>query len=292
MIKKYGEKYVLDASTSPYDPMANALMGAEFIKENTKALSGVRDNVGMTDLYMAHFLGAGGAKKLFSARPDEFAAAIMPAEARANKSIFFNSDGSPKTVSEVYNTMQQRLVKKAESFGFSSDTTEEDKRKSAIASAKSSVNQMSNNVAGLTPANNYSTTSAVTAVVDDPKTKVIKDSIANPTGTGNAPAVASSNSTANTFKAKDSIVAAESITNNRDTLKADIPDYKLNLSNIETILSNSYTVQVGIKQSLDMLVNHTLTKEEMNKTPQAANNTALDIPAPTVDLAKKRYDIS
>ena len=38
MLSKYGGKYGLTPDTSVLDPMANALMGAEYLKENSKIL--------------------------------------------------------------------------------------------------------------------------------------------------------------------------------------------------------------------------------------------------------------
>lgn len=138
MIKKYGGKYDLDRSTSPYDPMASALMGAEYIKENTKILKSVKDDVGITDLYLGHFLGAGGAKKLLSADANEIAAGILPASAKSNRSIFFNRNGTPKTVSEVYNTLDTRLVKKAKNFGFQPASMEEAVKSTAVNASRES----------------------------------------------------------------------------------------------------------------------------------------------------------
>lgn len=58
------------------------------------------------NLYAAHFLGAGGAAKFISvamSNPDTPAAAVVGSQvANANRSIFFNKDGSPKTTGQVY----------------------------------------------------------------------------------------------------------------------------------------------------------------------------------------------
>lgn len=118
MLKKYGSKYDIAPGTSPFDPMANALMGAEYIKENTKTLKSVKSEIGLTDLYLGHFLGPGGAKKFLKADPNDIAAGILPSAARSNQNVFFNKNGSPKTISEVYNTLDGRLSRKAKSFGF------------------------------------------------------------------------------------------------------------------------------------------------------------------------------
>ncbi|MEI9899672.1 MAG: transglycosylase SLT domain-containing protein [Hyphomicrobium sp.] len=59
------------------------------------------------ELYIAHFLGAEGAEKLFVAglqNPDQVAADLFPRQARANPSIFYD-DGRPRTIRQVYQAL-------------------------------------------------------------------------------------------------------------------------------------------------------------------------------------------
>lgn len=119
MLKKFGPKYGIDPNTSQRDPRANALMGAEYIKDNMAALSGkVNRPLTDTDVYFAHFLGSGGAKKFLTADPNAIAANLLPEAAAANKSIFYK-DGNPLTVSQVYQLVNQRVRNKATGFGIS-----------------------------------------------------------------------------------------------------------------------------------------------------------------------------
>lgn len=109
MLAKYGPKYGLDPSTPPTDPRANALLGAEYIRENSEILSkGLGRQPTDTDIYLAHFLGPTGALKLLRAQGDSNAATLMPKAANANKSIFF-ADGRPRTVSQVYAEIDRRV---------------------------------------------------------------------------------------------------------------------------------------------------------------------------------------
>ena len=109
MLRKYGPKYDIPPNTPQTDPRASALMGAEFIKENVAALKGVKSDITPTDVYLAHFLGAGGARQLLKADPGTDAVALMPGPAAANRSIFFNRDGSHRTVKEVYAEIGRRV---------------------------------------------------------------------------------------------------------------------------------------------------------------------------------------
>jgi hypothetical protein len=131
MLRKHGSKYDIPPGTSPTDPRANALMGAEYLKENSDAIKGSVDRpLTPTDLYLAHFLGAGGAKKLLSADPSANAVELMPGAAKANPSIFYNPGatkdtyGSPRTVGEVYAEVNRRVLSRGKQFGIEVETTE------------------------------------------------------------------------------------------------------------------------------------------------------------------------
>ena len=94
------------------DPSANALMAGAFTKWNGDWLSaklGRPPTEG--ELYLAHFLGAAGAGKLItmaSNSPQANAAAVFPRAAGANRSIFYNKQGDPRSVAQVYNMMVGR----------------------------------------------------------------------------------------------------------------------------------------------------------------------------------------
>lgn len=116
MVDKHGDKYGITPGTSPFDGSANALMGAEFLKQNQKDLSAVKANPNSTDLYTAHFLGNSGAKKLLGSNPNTNAASLMPNAASANKSIFYNN-GEANTVGEVYATLDGKVKETERSLG-------------------------------------------------------------------------------------------------------------------------------------------------------------------------------
>jgi len=96
-------------------------MGAEFLKENAKVIEKVKPNPNVTDLYLAHFLGAGGATKFLKAPPDAIGADMMPKEAKANDSIFYTNKGKgrARSISEIYTELESRLVSRASEYGFS-----------------------------------------------------------------------------------------------------------------------------------------------------------------------------
>jgi len=95
------------------DPSAASLMAAEHAGDNKDALENSlgREATG-TDLYMAHFLGIGGAKKFLKAMagsPDASAARLFPAAASANRNVFFERDGSARSLGQVYQRFAGKL---------------------------------------------------------------------------------------------------------------------------------------------------------------------------------------
>ncbi|HEX4739506.1 MAG TPA: transglycosylase SLT domain-containing protein [Allosphingosinicella sp.] len=95
------------------DPQSAASMAGEFASDNRAYLEQhLGRPVETVDLYLAHFLGAGGASKFLSAQdadPSTAAASVVPAAARANRSIFYKSDGTPRTLAEVRDRFAAKL---------------------------------------------------------------------------------------------------------------------------------------------------------------------------------------
>lgn len=95
------------------DATTASLMAAEHAADNKASIEGSlgRPATG-TDLYMAHFLGLGGARQFLrslDANPDKIGAALFPAAARANRAIFYAPNGQPRTVSEIYDRFAAKL---------------------------------------------------------------------------------------------------------------------------------------------------------------------------------------
>ena len=106
MVAKYGMQYGI-TSGMEMDPKANALMGALFVRDNAAVLQSAGLPVNAGSLYMAHFMGAGGAvsfMKAMQANPTGSAAAMFPAQARANQSIFY-ANGQSRSLAQVYDLM-------------------------------------------------------------------------------------------------------------------------------------------------------------------------------------------
>lgn len=98
------KKEILDLRKNPE---ISALMAGEFSAENKDFLEARTDcEVGSTELYMAHFMGAGGAAKFINCREangDAIAADIFPKAAKANKSIFFDKQsGEARSLDDIY----------------------------------------------------------------------------------------------------------------------------------------------------------------------------------------------
>ncbi|HUD51126.1 MAG TPA: lytic transglycosylase domain-containing protein, partial [Parvibaculum sp.] len=88
------------------DPQVSALMAGAYTADSKDRLeSSLGRSVSSGELYVAHFLGAGGATKLISAAedtPNARADMLFPQAAAANRSIFYTSSGAPRTAAQVY----------------------------------------------------------------------------------------------------------------------------------------------------------------------------------------------
>ena len=110
--EKNGQLHVTDPAMRQkildlrHDPILSSAMAAEFTKENKDYLdASVGGNIGSTELYMAHFLGAGGASKFLNklhAAPNAPAADFLPEAAEANPNVFYSKTGRALSLKEIY----------------------------------------------------------------------------------------------------------------------------------------------------------------------------------------------
>ena len=94
------------------DPAANAAMAGAFTQQNAAVL---KQRIGRSpsegELYVAHFLGAGGAAQLINLanqNPNATAASAFPNAAKANPSIFYDRQGNARSVVGVYRELVAR----------------------------------------------------------------------------------------------------------------------------------------------------------------------------------------
>jgi hypothetical protein len=134
MVEKHGDKYglqkyadkidakgnVSDSKTKKEilelrkDPQIASYMAAEFAAGNYNQLKqNVGGDIGATELYMAHFLGAGGASGFLNAMkksPNMIGADLFPREARANRNVFYDREtGQPRTLTQIHAYFERKF---------------------------------------------------------------------------------------------------------------------------------------------------------------------------------------
>jgi hypothetical protein len=119
-----GRYYVSDTATRSYvlklrnNPEVASLMAAEHAADNKAELQqSLGREAGGADLYMAHFLGIGGAKKFLSTlsrNPNAAGAQLFPAAAASNRNIFFGEGGRMRSLGEIYDKFAAKLERGAQ----------------------------------------------------------------------------------------------------------------------------------------------------------------------------------
>jgi hypothetical protein len=100
------------------DPAVSAMMAGAFAARNGQQLEqaiGRKPSEG--ELYMAHFLGASGAKELIQlarTNPEAKAAGSFREAAASNRSVFFDRTGRAKSAQEVYDGLAASFAQKAQ----------------------------------------------------------------------------------------------------------------------------------------------------------------------------------
>lgn len=140
------------------DPTANAVMAGAFTRRNAAELAeGLGRKPTDGELYIAHFLGPTGAVRFIRASassPAALAAEAFPEAARANRGVFYNQFGAPKSYAQVY----RGLVAKHEATQTGSAATINAAGAiaaaggAAVVHAASQVQETKTESAGVTPA--------------------------------------------------------------------------------------------------------------------------------------------
>lgn len=95
------------------DPQAAALMAAGLAEDNRAHLTPILGRQPHhAELYLAHFLGAGGAGRFLSEMqvdPGQSAPALFARPAAANRAIFYSADGSPRSLAQVMDVIGGKL---------------------------------------------------------------------------------------------------------------------------------------------------------------------------------------
>jgi hypothetical protein len=102
------------------DPAASSAMAGVLTQSNSFQLTGrIGRRPSDAELYMAHFLGIGGAARLITSAqdsPQASAVRMFPAAAAANRPIFYDHSGQGRSVSEVYSVLATRYESAANSL--------------------------------------------------------------------------------------------------------------------------------------------------------------------------------
>ncbi|MEM6384459.1 MAG: transglycosylase SLT domain-containing protein [Pseudomonadota bacterium] len=89
-----------------FDPAISAVMSGFYLQDNAASLEGTLGRpVSIGEGYVAHVMGATGGARLISlaeSQPNRSAADVFPVQAEANHGLFYNRDGGPVTVRQLY----------------------------------------------------------------------------------------------------------------------------------------------------------------------------------------------
>jgi hypothetical protein len=109
MVKTAAPIYGLPTTITRDDHRASAFMGAEYARQNKIAFEKVMGRPQKDgEMYISHFMGTQGGidfVKAYEQNPGQNAAAAFPKAANANKTIFYNDNGTPRSMAQVYSKL-------------------------------------------------------------------------------------------------------------------------------------------------------------------------------------------
>ncbi|MEI6985414.1 MAG: hypothetical protein WCK65_04730 [Rhodospirillaceae bacterium] len=143
------------------DPKISAELAAELTRDNKAYLeTKLGGTIGSTELYLAHFLGAGGATRFLTAMhesPNRAARDVMPEAAGSNTAVFYDrASGQPKSLAQVYDRFAKKfsesssdIVASAKSGSYGSDRSGSDRSGSPLDLMISNIAAGKNPIAAL-----------------------------------------------------------------------------------------------------------------------------------------------
>lgn len=109
-VKKYGNELGVRmgdiANPDAQYAITQTLIEREYVPALSKVLGRAPDG---GEIYLAHFAGTGGAKRLLRAPENAVAARLLPKAAAANRPIFYD-DGRPRKVGEVLELVKGKVI--------------------------------------------------------------------------------------------------------------------------------------------------------------------------------------
>jgi len=96
------------------DPTTAAALAGDYMRDMANSLStSLGRPAAPGEVYLAHFLGIGGAKQMLTAAPSQIAADVAPTAAQANGTMFYAKDGTPYTVAQFLQRVQGKVKQAA-----------------------------------------------------------------------------------------------------------------------------------------------------------------------------------
>ena len=96
-----------------FNPTVNSRLAACLMSDNIRILSKHfgKENLTVYHVYVAHFLGINQAIKFIIADGDSISTELFPFEAKNNINIFYDSDGTPRTINRIREILKSKLHK-------------------------------------------------------------------------------------------------------------------------------------------------------------------------------------
>lgn len=270
---KHGAKYGIHGADQS-DLRASTLLASEYMKSNNRYLEKVKGApLDITDAYMGHMFGPGGASRMLRAKPDDIAANFMlPDQVGSNRAVFYDGN-RPRTAAEVRELLSNRIQSKAQRYGIDLGNN---KTSDAVASV---VSEPVKPVSG-----DYGTgvTSAVPSFIPNKDTSVTATGVGfEPPVTRPASRVPRMNMLTEQQKDQNTQITGELF----EHLKTTSTEQIKHLSSIDTTLTSIVPILERIAENTQETASNVKATAESNAPNSEKNNRA----APPV---KKRADSS
>ena len=118
LVKTYGEAYDITMSSSRKDPTVNAIMAAAYLKESRTIMEKrMGRKVTTLEVYLGHKFGPYRATNLLKTKRYVKLVDFYPGAASRNHSVYYNDNGTAKTIGDVIAMFDKRLRRALDKYG-------------------------------------------------------------------------------------------------------------------------------------------------------------------------------
>lgn len=122
LIERYGPDYAIYKGADLHDTRINLILGSKYLEESKIILeSKMNRKVTLTEIYLGHKFSPWKAARILKSDKDTTLLELLPYAAKANRAVYYDVNGEPRTIGEVIGIFNRRIDYAYKHYGMEAD---------------------------------------------------------------------------------------------------------------------------------------------------------------------------